>query len=52
MGLYSIQIGFDLLVKVEVLVLLGEVKRRVYISVLLYSNKLELIKKVLSVFEY
>ena len=36
----SIQLGFGLLVKVEAVVILGEVK--VYISVLLYSNKLEL----------
>ena len=40
MGFGSIQLGFGLLVKVEAVVILGEVK--VYISVLLYSNKLEL----------
>jgi hypothetical protein len=35
-GFSPIQLGFGLLVKVEVLVLLGEVKSRVYISVLLH----------------
>ena len=36
MGFSPIQLGFGLQVKVEVLVLLGEVKSRVYISVLLH----------------
>ena len=35
-GFSPIQLGFGLQVKVEVLVLLGEVKSRVYISVLLH----------------
>ena len=37
MGFRLIQLGFGLLVKVEVLVLLGEIKTMVYMSVLLYS---------------
>lgn len=40
MGFGSIQLGLGLLVKVEALVILGEVK--VYTRILLYSNKLKL----------
>ena len=39
MGFDFIQLGFCLLVKVEILVLLGEGTCRIYISVLLYSKK-------------
>ena len=49
MGLVSfglIQLGFGM-VKIEDLVLLVEVKSRIYISVLLYSNKIELINKII-----
>jgi hypothetical protein len=38
-GFGSIQLGFGLLVNVGFLVLLGEIEVRVYLSVLLYSNK-------------
>lgn len=49
MGLVSfglIQLAFGI-VKIEDLVLLGEVKSRIYVSVLLYSNKLELFNKLI-----
>lgn len=46
MGFGLFQFGFGLLVKIEVLVLLGGVKSMVYISVL-YSNKLEWINNII-----
>ena len=65
MGFDLIYLGFGLLVKVEVIilltyqhpkkvrVLLGEVKLKSHsMSVLLYSNKLELINKTIEYFEY
>jgi len=39
MGFDFIQLGFCLLVKVEILVLIGEGTCRIYISVLLYLKK-------------
>lgn len=57
MGFGSIQLGLGLLVKVEALVILGEVK--VYTRILLYSNKLKLFSvlrhvghSVLSIFNH